>query len=752
MSSRIELTHRIEQAALRAVAALNRFVKNRLGFPFATLLGVLTIIFVVRCCVVAQHVDMGSDIATYLSTMNTLFGHDVAGVGLNRPPLIGLILKPFALIFGDLAGVKALGALISVAIGIPFYLLAKRISRPWIAVAMTLVFVLMPAYSDMLTWGYLTMFGMFFIMLTLHFLLRVLEEPSWLNIFCTGLSASFVVGFHQLSLAFFAPLCLLLLVALLAFNRLKLVRNFRPLVAAIAVAVILSIPYIPIYLKLLRLQAPAASDVPLISLTPMTQIQAGFDLQVDPSWIPWLLGIVLLIPLATVTLRSTWHKDRNLVIMLLVAFFYSLALILFVFPPPFLELNRRAHHFLYIPLWLLAGLSMSYLWSWQRVRHRKAPLWVPKALVAVLILVLLSTTILQSWRRLQGGLDYYGYLDDIRWDAVERIRENTPEESSVAAYPETFGWWIEAEAARRTANVGDRDTLPLDYLRERSLVTERILSRNQGFENGNLRLATTYPYGGAPGQPVLGVYAGGSYHDVMVFDHSNISLSMANGEVANLAGNSEKEFSISGDGDSMTMMTRYLIDGAQVVQTATLDRGSRAATISCNIHSDGIPVTRLDIPVFFGFEPESVSIAPDQTSVEVVQFLRPDTDRVVTRITISVEGATVQQAVAGDDQIGLSFSLQSNEATIAFGFDVAEPELDSDADVIHYDVPEIIRNTGLEHLSAIDFLAVDLKPNPNLASAIAWGTEEWLNACPYYKLVYREGDIRIYEVDASTLP
>jgi len=27
-----------------------------------------------------------------------------------------------------------------------------------------------------------------------------------------------------------------------------------------------------------------------------------------------------------------------------------------------------------------------------------------------------------------------------------------------------------------------------------------------------------------------------------------------------------------------------------------------------------------------------------------------------------------------------------------------------------------------------------------------------LNACPYYKLVYSEGDIRIYEVDESALP
>ena len=752
MSSRVRLTDRLGQIVCRAIAALNRITKDRLGFPFATLLASFTILFVIRCCIVAQHIDMGNDIATYLSTMNTLFGHDVAGVGLNRPPLIGLILKPFTLIFGDLAGVKTLGALVSVAIGIPFYLLAKRVSRPWIAVAVSLVFVLMPAYSDMLTWGYLTMFGMFFIMLTLYFLLRVLEEPSRLNIFFTGLSASFVVGFHQLSLAFFAPLSLLLFVALLAFNRPNLIRNYKALMAAVAVAMILSTPYIPTYLKLLRLQPPAASDVPLISLTPMTQVRDGLGFQVDPAWLPWLLAILLLVPLAGVTLRSTWHKDRNAVILLLVAFFYSLALILFVFPPPFLEINRRAHHFMYIPLWLLVSLSISYLWSRQTVYRRKVPQWLPKLLVVAFIIVLLSTTMLQSWRRLQDGLDYYGYLDDTRRDTVEWIRDSTPQESSLAAYPQTFGWWIEAEAGRRTANVADRDTVPLEYLRERSLAAERLISRNQGFENGNLRLATTYPYSGAPGQPVLGVYAGGSYCDIVMFDDSSILLSMASGGTVNLADDSEKESNISGDGDSMTMMIRYLIDGTEVLQTAMLDRGSQTAVISYNIHTDGVPVSRLDVPVFFGYKPDSVSIAPDLTSVEVVQFLRPETDRVLTRITISIDGATIQEAATDEDGLHFSFSIQNDEPTIAFTFEVAEPELDSDADVIRYDVRQIIRDPSLKHMSSIDYLVVDLKPNPNLASAIPWGTEQWLNACPYYKLVYSEGDIRIYEVDVSALP
>jgi hypothetical protein len=227
---------------------------------------------------------------------------------------------------------------------------------------------------------------------------------------------------------------------------------------------------------------------------------------------------------------------------------------------------------------------------------------------------------------------------------------------------------------------------------------------------------------------------------------------MEGGTTVNLADDSEREFSISGDGESMTMTMVYQTEGAKVVQTATLRRGSQTAVISYNVQRDGASVTGLDIPVFLGFEPESVSIAPDQRSIEVLQQPRTQSDRVVTRIDIETEGATLQTAITQDGQVGLSFNVESDLATIDFSLVVTEPAPDSNTDVTYYEVPQIIRETALEHLSPIDYLAIDLKPNQHLASELPWGTEEWLNACPYYELVYSEGDIRIYQVDTSALP
>jgi hypothetical protein len=755
MKSSFPWSTRLQQLATGASAALRRSGRLRLHLPLLTLVASLAITFVVRYCTVAQHLDMGDDIANYLSTTNTLFGHNVTGLGLLRPPLIALPLKAFTLAFGDLTGVKVLGVLLSVALGIPFFLLARRLCHVWIAVVVTLLFVLTPAYSDMLVWGYLTMFGMLFIMLTLHCLLLLLERPTILNTALTGLFASFIVGFHQLSLAFFAPLSLLLFLALLVFNRQGLLRNYRWVVAAIVIAVILSIPYVPIYLRLLHLQAPAISNTPLISLTPLTQVEADLAIQTDPAYVPWLLGIAILLAISAVATRSTWQSNRSTAIVLLVTFFYSLILILLELPPPFAELNRRAHYFMYIPIWLLGGLSLSHLWSWQTTFIRAIPRWLPKLMAIVIILALLSTSVFLSLRGLMRSLDFYGYLDDSRWSAVNWISDHTPREASIVAYPETLGWWIEAEADRQTANVADRNTVPLTYLRERSLAAERILSRNQGLDNGNLRLATTYPYGGAPGNPVLGVYVGGSYHDVMMFDDGSISLIMEGGKSANMATDSQKAFTTSGDSNSMIMTTTYQMEGATVVQTAALDRASHNAVVSYSIQSDGAKVARLHVPLFFSFEPKSISIDPDQHSIEVIQASSSLTDQVITQIDIGSSGAIVDVEPHQENRLDLSLTVQGSEAEITFTFVVTEPKLNSSVDVTYYQVPEMIKNPALEHISSIDYLAVDLKPSPHSATELPLGIEEWLSSCPYYQLVYPldgEGDIRIYRVDTSALP
>ena len=234
-----------------------------------------------------------------------------------------------------------------------------------------------------------------------------------------------------------------------------------------------------------------------------------------------------------------------------------------------------------------------------------------------------------------------------------------------------------------------------------------------------------------------------------MFGDGSISLIMEGGKSANMATDSQKAFSTSGDSNSRIMTTTYQMEGATVVQTAALDRASHNAIVSYGIQSNDTKIAELHIPLFFSFEPKSISIDPDHHSIRVIQAFPSLTDQVITQIDIGSSGAIVDVEPHQENRLDMSLTVQGSEAEITFTFVVTEPKLNSTADVTYYRAPEIIKEYS------IAYLAVDLKPNPYLASELPWGTEEWLDICPYYQLVYPldgEGDIRIYRVDTSALP
>ena len=137
----------------------------------------------------------------------------------------------------------------------------------------------------------------------------------------------------------------------------------------------------------------------------------------------------------------------------------------------------------------------------------------------------------------------------------------------MATYPESLGWWIEGEAGRTAFQTTDRDMVPYGFEAEQSLQTERILSRNQGLENGRIRLAYGYPYTGVPGNPVLGAYVGGQYQDLLMFDDAATFVTFADSSGHSLA-YAPKDLSILGDSDAMEAMASYVMEDVSVTQRA----------------------------------------------------------------------------------------------------------------------------------------------------------------------------------------
>jgi hypothetical protein len=712
--------------------------------PLIVLLACLAVAFVVRYITVAHYLDMGQDIANYLVTMNTVFGDDVVGMGLLRPPFIAIPLKLFTLVFGTITGAKVLGVLVSVAIGVPFYLLARRICHPWIAVAVSVMFVFSSAYSDMLGWGYITMIGIFFILLTLHFFLLVLEKPSAGNVILTGLFASLIVASHQACFLSFVVLIILFLVALLAFNRKQLLGNYKPLAAIAAIGCLFSLPYVPIYVHLLRMQAVGGTGFTM-SFTPLGQIERVFSFFGFPPG-AWFWGICFVLAIAGLILL--WRRDKNMALLLAVMLLLPFILAAFGLPPPISELVRRAGYMIFIPMWLLVGVTLS--WLWQNLRLLGLRRWLAKAIPVALIAALLPIEIVSSQGVLYWALDFFAYLDDTRLGAIHWIAQETAPEAIIVAYPHTLGWWIGGEAGRNAFELLDRNWQPYKFQRERSLVADQILSRNQGLENGNLRLAMTYhpdyPDINAPGNPVLGVYVGGMYYDVLMFDDRQNRFEVEGGGNTTLADAQSKMMNMTGDGESMQAATLYQMEGFNVTRTVILNRGKRAATIRYQIHSGGANITKFDVPVLFTFQP-STPISQDGHSFEVKYELMTSMVGMVpvtTNVTVETAGATLEMGPLPLEQgMICSFCIIGSEATVTFQLSTDKPLSPVDAPVSHYEVPKLLKDYG------VDYVAMDLKPP--LFSDMPRGTEEWFDNCPYYELVYSQGDIRIYRVNTSAL-
>jgi hypothetical protein len=330
----------------------------------------------------------------------------------------------------------------------------------------------------------------------------------------------------------------------------------------------------------------------------------------------------------------------------------------------------------------------------------------------------------------------------VRW-----IGENTEAGTTSVVFPHPLGWWIEAEAKRETFYVVDRNMSPTTFERDRSLVADRILSRNQGWENGNLRLATTYPYGNAPGTPLLSVYVGGFYQEMLLFDERQSYFDVGTGDNTALAA-ILKDMVWEMDNDLARVTTSYQADDLRFTQTMTLRQGEHEAEIYYQFNSSNTRVTKLDIPIFLSRQPTSVQLTGG-VSFEVTEKFDTSFEGVVpvtATVTIEADGATVDQINPAEQKVICSFSNIEDGATISFHISITSPQLKQSPPLTHYDVPELIK----EH--SVDYIVVDLSPPLHSSNDVPQATQEWLDNCPYYKLVYSKGDIRIYQVQASALP
>jgi hypothetical protein len=696
--------------------------------PVVALCLALAVIFAIRLHLAMQHLDMGADLANYWLTTQQVFGHDPMGMGLLRPPLLALPVKLLTTLFGTLAGLKMLGVLASVGMGIPFYLLARRVASKCVAAIASVLFVLWPTNSELLSWSYLTIIGMTLFMLIAYFFMRVLDKPTKLNIVGTAICASLLVGFHQLSLLFTVSFMAVFLAVLLIVSRPLMRLRAKVLAITISLSIVLSLPYVFLYSHLVSTMSLLEGRANLNYIAPVSfwsdMMHKLPDMFPHELWPLCVIALVVLIVVGAVCIGvglARMTRDNRLTAIFCVAlFFFALVVTYLPLRQPFANLSWRAHYWMYISILIFLGAGLSSLIGTYKAKLLR--LWYTSAPLAMCILLVAPTlTITISQGMIRQRVNSETYLTDDHWAVVQWLKNNAGDKA-VVVYPYPLGWWITSESLKDTFELGNRTSLVYERQIGESLAADHVLSRDWGIENGNLSLAFSTPYEGQD-NPLLKVYTGGIYQDAFSIDNSIF------GEAVSI----ER----TGDGATITYKS--------VVETISLDPNANKTTVRYTFKGQAARTIglRIDIPWWKFTDIEAIGNTANMS--QIMQAAYDAWVKVDITISVAVTDGIIESLTPSyaKDCIIAHCALDGPGASVTFTFDVSARSFIGCSEVSFYSVPDILRENN------IGYVVFDSQYYVYLWDGISVDTMLWFDSCPYYRLAYEAGMVKVYEVCLS---
>jgi hypothetical protein len=694
-------------------------------YRFAVALaGAFGLVFAHRMVVLQSQLALGTDAGDYLATMQQLFGTDVTGKGLTRPPLVGLALWPLVQIFGPLEATKLLAVAASVLIGVPFYLLCTRFTGRAVALATSLAFIFSLRYMDALNWGFLTLVSVGLFTLCFYLIHEILAAPSLEKgkVLALALATWALVSANRSSTVIYV--FAVLAFAVVAFVVGGRFRGRLPrLLPAALLAMLLSLPIMPIYLD----SSHAIGDQRFLVVAGSSQgLSGGWDKLryfFEPASL-WAAVAVAGLLGGLILLRRT-QLGSVLIFTLSLAPF---ALCMLIGG----ETGTRAVYYLYLPVWLGFAVFADVVVRAARDRH------VALAVVPVCVLGLLAlATTSKGYSKLPEAAEWYGYLEAEHVTAIEAIDRAAPAGAGVA-YPNGLGIWTKGLAGRRV-----QGRTPL-------LTGDHVMTNGWAF------VADAYVAKDLPMDPALGI-RNGQFGHLLYLDDRQIELEYGAASTARritLADAESQESTTTIENGAFVDRRTYLLDGLRVVKEVTLPETSNRVTVKLLFESASGPVSRIVVPVQPAMHSTTVAGDPQQAHfafhswipftgdwwASVLVELVTDQDEPAT-LTLSVNEALAEPEIFAVAE--LRPESPRAEMTLAFTFR-GRPSA-AEAGLRSFTAEDVIRQEG------ITFAVVDKHPakpwfgDPLDAAALAW-----LEGSPYFRPLWEEGNVAAYLVVAAT--
>jgi len=697
----------------------------------------LALVFLWRMVALRWHPALSVDAGNYLTTMQQLFGTDVTGEGLRRPPLVGVALWPLVQLFGPLEATRLLAVAASVLIGVPFYLLCSRFTGKAIALAVSLLFVFSLRYMDAVAWGFLTLVGVGLFTLCFYLIYEVLTAPSLdrRRVFALGLASWALVGTHQMSAFIYVATALAFAAAALILGG-QLRRAMLRLLPAALMAVFLSLPFVPIYLGQ---SSAVGSEMYLTVVHSLDGLRGGWDnlRYFFTADLPLLWAVVALVGLEGVVVL--FRRNRVGGTLLLTLFFVPFCLNMLVTG----QVGIRSGYFLYLPVWL--GFAVGAAALVQAVRDRRGVATGGSISGLGLLALVAVLTIRSGHSGLLEAADWYGYLGAEQVTAIEAADRDAPPGAGVA-YPRELGRWAEGLAGRRVYEADQRNVYTRAGQRTETLIGNALLAGDRVTTNGSAFVSDAYVVEDMPMDPAVGIDNGELKH-LLYLDDSLIEIEYGAGPALRRVTLADAEFQesvTSVESGAFVDRRTYGLDGLRVVKEVTLPEHGEGLTVVLRVESASSPISRIVVPVQPARDSWPVSVSPQQALFAFKGFthLRGEwwAGAYVDLFSSEGEAATLTLP-EGETTAVAEVKPESPRAylTLAFTF-YGEPAGDG-AGLRSFAAEDLIREHG------VTFALVDRYPaKPWFGDPLDLATLAWLEGSPYFRPLSEEGNVTAYLV------
>jgi hypothetical protein len=432
----------------------------------AVLIGVAAYRFVVLA---DEAAPPGADPGNWLAFTHQIFGTSVKAADAVYFPVLPVFLKVLLVFLPTLMATKVLGVMVSVVMGVPFYLILRRGCSRLFSAGLTLAFLLSGYQEETLSFGgYPQLLATTFLLLTVYWLMEGLVSGEWRPLLLAAASTALVAGTHHFTLLLMAP-TLLILGAALFIQEHPAVRPFlRNAGVWLLASAVFTLPFLPWYIDFLTLMEGNPANPHGFSLLDVDGITAYVFEENRSFWVALLViaPVLSIVPLfgeraARIRPAALALLGGSLVTFLLtsevrIAQFMEAGIVLSLSLPVAAVEQHLARTRVQVTVQQVERLSLGL------------------AVAVVLIVVASSGNQRFSYARAE-----YQILDTSALEALDWLRDETPPNARVVANESftrvSYAWWVEGYAERPTYSLIEPDFLSFAEEKEQSALATRLV-------------------------------------------------------------------------------------------------------------------------------------------------------------------------------------------------------------------------------------------------------------------------------------